>query len=186
MDFDLPDEIEELRRTVRKFVDEAVIPVEHAIERDSAVPDSILCEAARLGLFGITIPEEYGGSGLAALGPAGPGAARAEAARLAGKQHEALEGAVGAPERCEAMGQQSASEELATLALDEPGQPGIFAVVRHLSQEGLQVGDGRRRRGQRDEPPDPRHRPMEVAGRSACRSSRASTIRARSARRRRG
>ncbi|MBI1727256.1 MAG: acyl-CoA dehydrogenase family protein [Candidatus Rokubacteria bacterium] len=67
MDFDLPDEIEQLRRTVRKFVDEAVIPIEHAIDRDNAVPGSILREAARLGLFGITIPEEYGGSGLGAL-----------------------------------------------------------------------------------------------------------------------
>jgi len=67
MDFDLPDEIEQLRRTVRKFVDEAVIPVEHVVDRDNAVPDSILREAARLGLFGIAIPEEYGGSALGAL-----------------------------------------------------------------------------------------------------------------------
>src|SRR3990172_7032405 len=68
MDFDLPDEVEHLRRTVRKFVDEMVIPVEHAIDRDDVVPDRILREAARLGLFGITIPEAYGGSGLSALG----------------------------------------------------------------------------------------------------------------------
>ncbi len=67
MDFDLPDEVEHLRRTVRKFVDEMVIPVEHAIDRDDVVPDRILREAARLGLFGITIPEAYGGSGLSAL-----------------------------------------------------------------------------------------------------------------------
>jgi acyl-CoA dehydrogenase len=67
MDFDLPADVEQLRRTVRKFVDEAVIPLEQAIERDNLVPDSIRREAARLGLFGITIPEEYGGSGLGAL-----------------------------------------------------------------------------------------------------------------------
>lgn len=59
MDFDLPADVEQLRRTVRKFVDEAVLAVEHAIDRDNIVPDSILREAARLGLFGITIPEEY-------------------------------------------------------------------------------------------------------------------------------
>jgi acyl-CoA dehydrogenase len=67
VDFDLPADVEQLRRTVRKFVDEAVIPVEQAIERDNAVPDAIRREAGRLGLFGITIPEEYGGSGLGAL-----------------------------------------------------------------------------------------------------------------------
>ena len=48
-------------------MDESVIPVEQAIERDNAVPDVIRREAGRLGLFGITIPEEYGGSGLGAL-----------------------------------------------------------------------------------------------------------------------
>jgi acyl-CoA dehydrogenase len=67
VDFDLPADVEQLRRTVRKFVDEAVIPVEQAIERDNTVPDAIRREAGRLGLFGITIPEEYGGSGLGAL-----------------------------------------------------------------------------------------------------------------------
>jgi len=67
MDFRLPDEIEGLRRTVRKFVDDAVIPLEREIDRTDRVPDAVLHEAARLGLFGITIPEEYGGSGLGAL-----------------------------------------------------------------------------------------------------------------------
>ncbi|HEV8682235.1 MAG TPA: hypothetical protein VGS09_05600 [Actinomycetota bacterium] len=37
------------------------------------------------------------------------------------------------------MGQHSAGEELAKLLLDEPGQAGAFAVLRHLTQEGLQV-----------------------------------------------
>lgn len=67
MNFDLPADVEQLRRTVRKFVDETVIPSERAIERDNAVPESVRREAGRLGLFGITIPEEYGGSGLGAL-----------------------------------------------------------------------------------------------------------------------
>ncbi len=33
MDFDLPADVEQLRRTVRMFVDEAVIPAEQAIEK---------------------------------------------------------------------------------------------------------------------------------------------------------
>jgi hypothetical protein len=36
MDFDLPADVEQLRRTVRKLVDEDVIPVERTIERDNA------------------------------------------------------------------------------------------------------------------------------------------------------
>jgi hypothetical protein len=55
VDFDLLADVEQLRRPMRKFVDEAVIPVEHAIDRDNIVPDSILREAARLGLLDLSI-----------------------------------------------------------------------------------------------------------------------------------
>jgi acyl-CoA dehydrogenase len=68
--FRLPDEIEQLRLAVRAFVDKDVIPREMEIERDNAVPKEILAAAAALGLFGATIPAEYGGSGLSALGRA--------------------------------------------------------------------------------------------------------------------
>ena len=68
MDFRLPEDVEQLRLAIRAFVDEQVIPREADIERDNAVPDDIIKGAAGLGLFGATIPEEYGGSGLSALG----------------------------------------------------------------------------------------------------------------------
>jgi len=68
MDFRLPDEIEQLRLTIRAFVDEQVLPREMDIERDNLVPKEIIDGAAELGLFGATIPEAYGGSGLSALG----------------------------------------------------------------------------------------------------------------------
>jgi acyl-CoA dehydrogenase len=70
MDFRLPDDVEQLRLAIRAFVDEQVIPREAEIERDNAVPDDVIKGAAELGLFGATIPEEYGGSGLSALGRA--------------------------------------------------------------------------------------------------------------------
>jgi acyl-CoA dehydrogenase len=53
-----------LRDTVRRFVDDRLIPAEDLVERDDAVPESIVDEMRSLGLFGLSIPEEYGGLGL--------------------------------------------------------------------------------------------------------------------------
>lgn len=53
-----------LRATVRRFVDERLIPAEDRVEHDDAVPDSIVQEMRDLGLFGLSVPEEYGGLGL--------------------------------------------------------------------------------------------------------------------------
>lgn len=53
-----------LRDTVRRFVDERLIPAEDKIEHDDAVPDSIIAEMRALGLFGLSVPEDYGGLGL--------------------------------------------------------------------------------------------------------------------------
>lgn len=53
-----------LRAAVRRFVDERLIPAEDQVEHDDAVPDSIVREMRDLGLFGLSVPEEYGGLGL--------------------------------------------------------------------------------------------------------------------------
>jgi acyl-CoA dehydrogenase len=53
-----------LRETVRRFVEERLIPAEDRIESEDAVPESIIAEMRALGLFGLSIPEEYGGLGL--------------------------------------------------------------------------------------------------------------------------
>lgn len=53
-----------LRATVRRFVEERLIPTENEVEADDAVPASIVAEMRDLGLFGLSIPEEYGGLGL--------------------------------------------------------------------------------------------------------------------------
>ena len=59
-----PDTLEQLVATVRRFVDERLIPLEAEVDRDDRVPDAIVAEMRELGLFGLTIPEEYGGLGL--------------------------------------------------------------------------------------------------------------------------
>jgi acyl-CoA dehydrogenase len=64
MDFELTAEQLALADSVRKFVDSQVEPRMAEIEAKHAMPDDIIAGAAELGLFGISIPQEYGGSGL--------------------------------------------------------------------------------------------------------------------------
>src|SRR6202789_4046739 len=50
--------------TVRRFVAREVIPVASDLERTDTFPEAIVEQMRALGLFGVTIPEEYGGLGL--------------------------------------------------------------------------------------------------------------------------
>ncbi len=50
--------------TVRRFVANEVIPVASALEREDRFPAEIVAQMRDLGLFGVTIPEAYGGLGL--------------------------------------------------------------------------------------------------------------------------
>ena len=50
--------------TVRRFVDERLIPAEDRVEEEDAVPEEIVAEMREMGLFALSIPEEYGGLGL--------------------------------------------------------------------------------------------------------------------------
>jgi acyl-CoA dehydrogenase len=56
--------LEDLRRTVARFVAERLIPSEERVEAEERIPEEILAEMKAMGLFGISIPEEYGGLGL--------------------------------------------------------------------------------------------------------------------------
>lgn len=58
------DTFELLRSTVRRYVDERLIPAENTVETDNAVPDVIVQEMREMGLFGLSIPQEYDGLGL--------------------------------------------------------------------------------------------------------------------------
>ncbi|GAC1347465.1 MAG: acyl-CoA dehydrogenase family protein [Myxococcales bacterium] len=68
MDFQVPDEIAALCRTVRGFVDREVDPLAGEIEETDRIPQRLVESAKALGLFGLSIPEEYGGLGLGVLG----------------------------------------------------------------------------------------------------------------------
>jgi alkylation response protein AidB-like acyl-CoA dehydrogenase len=61
MDFELSDEQRLLRQTLRAFVDDRIRPVAQELEASGAYPDEIVAGMAGLGLFGLMVPEEYGG-----------------------------------------------------------------------------------------------------------------------------
>jgi short-chain 2-methylacyl-CoA dehydrogenase len=63
MNYELTDEQELLRRTVREFASSRVAPVAEELDREERFPYELVSELAELGLMGIPIPEEYGGAG---------------------------------------------------------------------------------------------------------------------------
>lgn len=68
MDFTIPADLQALHQAIKEFVEQEVRPVETLIEETDAVPERLLAKARAMGLFGLSIPEEYGGSGLGVLG----------------------------------------------------------------------------------------------------------------------
>jgi short/branched chain acyl-CoA dehydrogenase len=63
LNFDLDQEQELVRSTVRAFAQERVAPVAEELDRQSRFPYDLVGDLAELGLMGMTIPEEYGGGG---------------------------------------------------------------------------------------------------------------------------
>jgi alkylation response protein AidB-like acyl-CoA dehydrogenase len=58
------DEQRAITEMVRQFVDEQVIPIAEKHDHEDSFPDEVVEQMRELGLFGVTIPEEYGGMGL--------------------------------------------------------------------------------------------------------------------------
>ena len=59
-----PETLSQLLDTVRRFVRERLVPNEARIAEEDAIPAKIIAEMRALGLFGLSIPEAYGGLGL--------------------------------------------------------------------------------------------------------------------------
>jgi alkylation response protein AidB-like acyl-CoA dehydrogenase len=64
LDFQLNDEQQQLKKTVREFAEREILP--HVMEWDEAArfPMEVVKELGRLGLMGIIFPAEYGGAGM--------------------------------------------------------------------------------------------------------------------------
>jgi short/branched chain acyl-CoA dehydrogenase len=63
MDFDLSQDHELIRRTVREFAEGEVAPVAEELDRTKSFPYEIVAKLGALNLMGIPFPEEYGGGG---------------------------------------------------------------------------------------------------------------------------
>jgi alkylation response protein AidB-like acyl-CoA dehydrogenase len=61
---DTTDEQRAICEMVRQFADEQIIPNAEHYDHEDAFPEPIVEQMKELGLFGVTIPEEYGGMGL--------------------------------------------------------------------------------------------------------------------------
>ena len=58
------DTLAQLLDTIRRFVRDRLVPLEAEVARADKIPADVIDEMKALGLFGMTIPEHYGGLGL--------------------------------------------------------------------------------------------------------------------------
>ncbi|MDP4804212.1 MAG: acyl-CoA dehydrogenase family protein [Candidatus Nanopelagicales bacterium] len=61
MDFQFSEEQRDFQRTLRDFVDKEIKPVASEMEKSGEYPTEIVEKLKAMGLFGMTVPEEYGG-----------------------------------------------------------------------------------------------------------------------------
>lgn len=59
-----PEVFDQFLDQLERYVRERLIPAEKEVIENDAVPEDILNEMKDMGLFGLTVPEEYGGAGL--------------------------------------------------------------------------------------------------------------------------
>ena len=64
MDFELSDAQKDIRDTVRKFAEAKIKPLAHDLDENEEFSADLTRQMGELGVFGLIVPEEYGGSGL--------------------------------------------------------------------------------------------------------------------------
>lgn len=67
MDFEFSEEQRDFQRAIRAFVQKEIVPVASEWEREGRYPTEIVEQLKTMGLFGMTVPEEYGGLDLDAV-----------------------------------------------------------------------------------------------------------------------
>lgn len=68
LDFNFEEDIQFLKKNVRDFIQTEVEAVAMEIEKEDRIPDRILEMSKAMGLFGLSIPEAYGGLGIGMVG----------------------------------------------------------------------------------------------------------------------
>jgi butyryl-CoA dehydrogenase len=65
--YDLTEDQELFRRTVREFAEREIVPIAHELDEKEEFPHESVRKMAELGLLGLLVPEEYGGAGASTL-----------------------------------------------------------------------------------------------------------------------
>ncbi|WP_340647769.1 isovaleryl-CoA dehydrogenase [Pseudoxanthomonas winnipegensis] len=65
--FELGEDIDQLRDAVRTFSSEVIAPLANQADRDNAFPNALWPQLGQMGLLGLTVEEEYGGTALGYL-----------------------------------------------------------------------------------------------------------------------
>jgi acyl-CoA dehydrogenase len=68
MDYEIPENLSMIQETIRRFVNQDLEPISQKVEDEDHIPEEIVQKMRELGLFGLSIPEEYGGLGLGTFG----------------------------------------------------------------------------------------------------------------------
>ena len=145
MDFNFTQEQKMIRDMVREFAEKEVKPIAAEIDRDQKFPTETVAQMAKLGLLGISIPEEYGGSGGDVVSYA---LACEELARVCAAHSAILSVHIGAIKPILYFGTEeqkkkyipdlAAGKKLACLCLTEPGAGTDAAAQR---SRGVRQGD---------------------------------------------
>jgi acyl-CoA dehydrogenase len=64
MDFAVTEEFRQLHSRIRDFVKNTLDPLSLQVEKEENIPEEIVADIRKLGLFGMPVPKEYGGLGL--------------------------------------------------------------------------------------------------------------------------
>lgn len=67
LNFNLGETVDMLRDAVRSFVDQEIAPIAAETDRSNEFPNELWPKLGEMGLLGVTVPEEYGGSGMGYL-----------------------------------------------------------------------------------------------------------------------
>jgi acyl-CoA dehydrogenase len=138
LNFELPDDLKLLKRSIREFVEKELVPIGNQVEETDEIPQATINKMKEMGLFGLPFSEEYGGAGVGEVGYCAAleelGRANAAFSNLVGAHCSIGAMAVyldGSKElKDKYMEQLCAGEKLACFALSEPNAGSDAASIQ--------------------------------------------------------
>ena len=67
MDFSIPETLKDFLNSVKVFVEKHIEPIAEEIDQNDNIPQTLINKMGQMGLFGLSIPNKYGGLGLTVL-----------------------------------------------------------------------------------------------------------------------